>query len=99
MIIMATTEGNKLDMKIARAIHLCLKSQAEGEDYKKVVTAILNGAAAVIAGINRNLNFYDPEFVTYEVSKAWLEKYRVNNTASKKRNNDRIRTKKTRKNP
>ena len=85
---MATTKDNKLDMKIARAIDLCLKSQAQGEKYARIVAAILNGAAAVITGINRHLNFYDPEFVTYEVSKSWLESYRVNNVDSKTRNND-----------
>lgn len=87
MIIMATTEGNKLDMKIARAIHLCLKSQAEGEDYKKVVTAILNGATAVIIGINRKINFNNLEFLTYKVTQAWLESFYVKINSSTNSNN------------
>lgn len=83
-----TTKDNKLDMKIARAIDLCLKSQAQGEKYARIVAAILSGATAVITGINRHLNFYDPEFVAYKALENWLESYRVNNVDSKKRNND-----------
>lgn len=81
-------EDDTLDMKIAEAIHLCLKSQTECEAYVRTIAAILNGATAVIAGINRHADFYDPEFMTYKVTKAWLESFYVKINSSTNRNND-----------
>lgn len=92
-------EDDTLDMKIAEAIHQCLKSQKETETYVRTIAAILNGATAVIAGINRKMNYNNLEFLTYKVTQAWLESFYVKNNSSTNRNNDRIRTKKTRENP
>ena len=80
-------KDNTLDLKIAEAIHQCLKSQTETETYVRTIAAILNGATAVIAGINRHADFYDPEFMTYKVTKAWLESFYVKINSSKNSNN------------
>lgn len=81
-------KDNTLDLKIAEAIHQCLKSQTETETYVRTIAAILNGATAVIKGINRKVNFNNLEILTYKVTKAWLESFYVKINSSTNRNND-----------